>query len=88
MVLDVGTGTGYPALEILRRMDDQGRIISIASVVGTMGLMAGERAQSMKYWAETGGVLKLGVYGRPPDAVLDDGARSLPRCGVRRGGGP
>src|SRR2546428_6788132 len=29
MVLDVGTGTGYPALEVLRRMDDHGRIISI-----------------------------------------------------------
>jgi ubiquinone/menaquinone biosynthesis C-methylase UbiE len=29
MVLDVGGGTGYPALEVLRRMDDQGRIISI-----------------------------------------------------------
>ena len=29
MVLDVGAGTGYPALEVLRRMDDHGRIISI-----------------------------------------------------------
>lgn len=29
MVLDVGTGTGFPALELLRRMDDAGRIISI-----------------------------------------------------------
>jgi ubiquinone/menaquinone biosynthesis C-methylase UbiE len=29
MVLDVGCGTGYPALEILRKMDDQGRIIAI-----------------------------------------------------------
>ena len=29
MVLDVGCGTGYPSLEILRRMDDQGRIIAI-----------------------------------------------------------
>jgi ubiquinone/menaquinone biosynthesis C-methylase UbiE len=31
MVLDVGCGTGYPSLEILRRMDDQGRIIAIDS---------------------------------------------------------
>jgi ubiquinone/menaquinone biosynthesis C-methylase UbiE len=29
MVLDVGAGTGYPALEVLRRMDDHSRIISI-----------------------------------------------------------
>jgi ubiquinone/menaquinone biosynthesis C-methylase UbiE len=28
-VLDVGCGTGYPALEILKKMDDQGRIIAI-----------------------------------------------------------
>jgi ubiquinone/menaquinone biosynthesis C-methylase UbiE len=29
MVLDVACGTGYPSLEILRKMDDQGRIIAI-----------------------------------------------------------
>jgi ubiquinone/menaquinone biosynthesis C-methylase UbiE len=29
MVLDVGAGTGYPALEVLRKMDEAGRIISI-----------------------------------------------------------
>jgi ubiquinone/menaquinone biosynthesis C-methylase UbiE len=29
MVLDVGCGTGYPSLDILRKMDDQGRIIAI-----------------------------------------------------------
>ena len=28
-VLDVGCGTGYPSLEILKRLDDQGRIIAI-----------------------------------------------------------
>ena len=31
MVLDVGCGTGYPSLEILRKLDDQGRIIAIDS---------------------------------------------------------
>ena len=46
-----------------------GVVLGVASVVATLGLMAGERAQSMKYWEETGGVLKLGVFGRPPDAV-------------------
>jgi ubiquinone/menaquinone biosynthesis C-methylase UbiE len=29
MVLDVGCGTGYPALEILQKMDGEGRIIAI-----------------------------------------------------------
>jgi ABC-type antimicrobial peptide transport system permease subunit len=60
---DIRANAGRTALQTL------GIVLGVASVVGTMGLMAGERAQSMKYWAETGGVLKLGVYGRPPDAV-------------------
>ncbi len=46
-----------------------GVVLGVASVVATLGMMAGERAQSMKYWSETGGVLKLGVYSRPPEAV-------------------
>ena len=29
MVLDVGAGTGYPALQIVRRMDDASRVVSI-----------------------------------------------------------
>ena len=29
MVLDVGCGTGYPSLELLKRMDEHGRIIAI-----------------------------------------------------------
>ena len=29
MVLDVGCGTGYPALDLLRKMDGEGRIIAI-----------------------------------------------------------
>ena len=31
MVLDVGCGTGYPSLEILRKLDEQSRIIAIDS---------------------------------------------------------
>ncbi len=60
---DIRANAGRTALQTL------GIVLGVASVVGTMGLMAGERAQSMKYWAETGGVLKLGVYARPPDTV-------------------
>jgi putative ABC transport system permease protein len=62
-LVDIRANAGRTALQTL------GIVLGVASVVGTMGLMAGEKAQSMKYWAETGGVLKLGVYGRPPDAV-------------------
>src|SRR5262245_40658253 len=29
MVLDVACGTGYPSLEVLRRMDGDGRVIAI-----------------------------------------------------------
>ncbi len=50
MVLDVGCGTGYPALDVLRKMDDQGRIIAIdpASPMldvarGKAGLLSGKR---------------------------------------------
>jgi len=60
---DIRANAGRTALQTV------GVVLGVASVVATLGLMAGERAQSMKYWEETGGVLKLGVYGRPPDAV-------------------
>ncbi|MCK5799804.1 MAG: methyltransferase domain-containing protein [Deltaproteobacteria bacterium] len=32
MVLDVGAGTGYPALEVLEQMDDQSRLIALEAV--------------------------------------------------------
>jgi len=60
---DIRANAGRTALQTI------GVVLGVASVVATLGLMAGERAQSMKYWEETGGVLKLGVWGRPPDAV-------------------
>src|SRR3954471_5537604 len=50
MVLDVGCGTGYPSLEILRRMDEQGRIIAIDAsspmldeARGKAGALSGKR---------------------------------------------
>ena len=42
-----------------------------------MGLMAGERQQSMKYYTESGGVLKVMVWPKP----VGDGA------GLRAGAG-
>jgi ABC-type antimicrobial peptide transport system permease subunit len=60
---DVRAHAGRTALQTL------GVVLGVASVVGTMGLMAGERAQSMKYWQETGGVLKMMVYPQPATVV-------------------
>ncbi len=60
---DIRANAGRTALQTL------GVVLGVASVVATLGMMAGERAQSMKYWSETGGVLKLGVYSRPPEVV-------------------
>ena len=60
---DVRAHAGRTALQTL------GVVLGVASVVGTMGLMAGERAQSMKYWSETGGVLKMIVYPQPATVV-------------------
>lgn len=60
---DVRAHAGRTALQTL------GVVLGVASVVGTMGMMAGERAQSMKYWQETGGVLKMMVYPQPATVV-------------------
>ncbi len=60
---DVRAHAGRTALQTL------GVVLGVASVVGTMGMMAGERAQSMKYWQETGGVLKMMVYPQPATMV-------------------
>ncbi len=39
-----------------------GVVLGVASVVSSMGLFAGGRAQSMSYYAQSGGVLKVTVY--------------------------
>ena len=46
-----------------------GVVLGVASVVGTMGLTAGGRQQSLDYMAETGGVLKVMVYPKPAETV-------------------
>ena len=53
---DVRAHTGRTVLQTL------GVVLGVASVVGTMGLTAGERAQAMRYWAQTGGVRKCMVW--------------------------
>lgn len=46
MVLDFGCGTGYPSLEILKRMGDQGRIIAI-DPAGALLDVAREKADDL-----------------------------------------
>lgn len=46
-----------------------GVILGVASVVASLGLMAGGRAQTMKYYEESGGALKVVVYPKPLEAV-------------------
>jgi putative ABC transport system permease protein len=60
---DVRAHAGRTALQTI------GVVLGVASVVGTMGLTAGGREQSLKYYAESGGVLKVLVYPRPVEAV-------------------
>ncbi len=62
-VADVRAYGGRTALQTL------GVVLGVASVVGTMGLTAGGRQQSLNYMAETGGVLKVTVYPRPAENV-------------------
>lgn len=53
---DVRLHGGRTALQTL------GVILGVASVVATMGLMESERQASIKYWNESGGVLKASIY--------------------------
>lgn len=59
MVLDVGCGTGYPALQIMRRLGEQGRIIAIDSSSAMLdvarekaGSLAGKRIFFRTEWVE------------------------------------
>lgn len=46
-----------------------GVVLGVASVVSTMGLTAGGRAQSMQYYTQSGGVLKVLVWSKPAETV-------------------
>jgi putative ABC transport system permease protein len=53
---DVRANAGRTALQTV------GVVLGVASVVGTMGLAAGGREQSLRYYAQSGGVLKVMVW--------------------------
>lgn len=60
---EVRAHTGRTALQTL------GVTLGVASVVATMGLIAGGKAQSLRYYEESGGVLKGMVYPKEIEAV-------------------
>lgn len=60
---EVRAHTGRTALQTL------GVTLGVASVVATMGLIAGGKAQSLRYYEESGGVLKGMVYPKQIEAV-------------------
>jgi putative ABC transport system permease protein len=60
---EVRAHTGRTVLQTL------GVTLGVASVVATMGLMAGGKAQSQAYYAESGGLLKAMVYPKQIETV-------------------
>ena len=60
---DVRANLGRTVLQTL------GVVLGVASVIGTMSLTVGMKQRSMEYYAETGGLLKVQVHNRQPDAV-------------------
>jgi ABC-type antimicrobial peptide transport system permease subunit len=71
---DVRAHAGRTALQTV------GVVLGVASVVGTMGLTAGERQQSLTYYTQSGGVLKVMVW---PKAI--ENVRSSAREMASRG---
>jgi len=60
---DVRAHAGRTVLQTL------GVVLGVASVVATMGLTAGGQAQSMRYYTQSGGVLKVLVWPKPAATV-------------------
>src|SRR5215831_14337031 len=68
MVLDVACGTGYPSLEVMRRLDDQSRIIAIdpsATLLDVARRKAGEASGRRIFFRTEGASPKLSF----PDEV-------------------
>ena len=60
---DVRANAGRTALQTV------GVVLGVASVVATMGLTAGGEAQSMQYYTQSGGVLKVLVWPKQAETV-------------------
>jgi len=72
---DVRAHAGRTALQTV------GVVLGVASVVGTMGLTAGERQQALTYYTQSGGVLKVMVWPKPVENVRSS-AREMASRGL------
>jgi putative ABC transport system permease protein len=72
---DVRMHAGRTALQTV------GVVLGVASVVGTMGLTAGERQQSLRYYTESGGVLKVMIWPKQVESVRSS-AREMASRGL------
>ncbi len=75
MVLDVGCGTGYPSLEILNRMDEQGRIIAldpIGPLLDNARKKAGDLAGKRIFFRSEPAVAKLAFADEVYDLVISN----------------
>ncbi len=73
MVLDVACGTGYPSLEVMRRLDDQSRIIAIdpsAPLLDVARRKAGEASGRRIFFRTEGASPKLSFTDEVYDLVL------------------
>jgi ubiquinone/menaquinone biosynthesis C-methylase UbiE len=75
MILDVNCGTGYPSLEILKRMDDNGRIIAIDPIGPLLDVArkkAGALAGRRIFFRSEPPTAKLAFADDVYDLLLDD----------------
>ncbi|MBW2534713.1 MAG: methyltransferase domain-containing protein [Deltaproteobacteria bacterium] len=75
MVLDVGCGTGYPALELLKRMDEQSRIIAIDPVGALLDVArkkAGDLAGKRIFFRSEAPTSKLAFADEVYDLVISN----------------
>jgi ubiquinone/menaquinone biosynthesis C-methylase UbiE len=73
MVLDVACGTGYPALEVLRRLDEQSRLIAIDSSSAMLDVArkkAGELSGKRVFFRTESAAPRLGFANDVYDVVL------------------
>jgi ubiquinone/menaquinone biosynthesis C-methylase UbiE len=75
MVLDVGCGTGYPSLELLKLMDEQGRIIAlepIAPLLDVARKKAGDLSGKRIFFRSEHAVAKLAFADEVYDLVVSN----------------
>jgi len=75
MILDVGCGTGYPSLELLKRMDGQGRIIAIDPLGPLLDIArkkAGDLAGKRIFFRSEAATYKLAFADEVYDLVISN----------------